>query len=84
MLAANYTEFRAELKRYLDMVEDDNELLVIKRGKGKGMMLMSMDEYNSLMETVYLLSSRKNAAHLHESMEQIKKKKIIRHKLIEE
>ncbi len=84
MIAANYSEFRAELKRYLDMVEDDHEMLVIKRGRGKGMMLMSMDEYNSLMETVHSLSSRKNAARLHESMEQIQKGNTVGHNLIEE
>ena len=32
MIAANYTEFRTSLKNYLDTVETDNEILIIKRG----------------------------------------------------
>ena len=36
MIAANFTEFRTELKKYLDNVEFNNETLVIKRNSGKG------------------------------------------------
>lgn len=72
MLAANYSEFRASLKKYLDSVEDNNETLIIKRKTGKGAVLISLDEYNSLIETLRLLSSRKNADRLHESIRQMK------------
>ena len=61
MIAANYSEFRTGLKSYLDSVEDDNETLIIKRKSGKGTVLISLDEYNSIMETLHLLSSKKNA-----------------------
>ena len=61
MIAANYTEFRTALKKYLDRVEENNETLIIKRGTGKGTVLISLDEYNSIMETVHLLSSKSNA-----------------------
>ena len=71
MIAANYTELRTDLKKYLDEVEDNNETLIIKRGTGKGTVLISMEEYNSLMETVHLLSSKRNAERLFESMEQM-------------
>lgn len=84
MLAANYTEFRKELKDYLDCVEENNETLIIKRGSGKGTVLMSLDEYNSIMETLHLLSSRKNAERLFESMDQVKNGKIVYPDLIEE
>ena len=72
MLAANFTEFRTSLKSYLDEVEENNETLVIKRSKGKGAVLISLSEYNSIMETLHLLSSKKNAAHLYESMQQMR------------
>lgn len=72
MIAANYSEFRSELKSYLNSVENDNETLILKRGKGKGVVIISLEEYNSLMETVHLLSSKKNAQRLYESIEQIK------------
>jgi len=84
MIAANYTEFRNELKNYLDNVEFNNETLIIKRGSGKGTVLISLEEYNSIMETLYLLSSKKNAKRLFESIEQMKTGKLAQHKLIEE
>jgi len=84
MIAANYSEFRNELKNYLDNVEFNNETLIIKRGSGKGTVLISLDEYNSIMETLHLLSSKKNARRLFESIEQMKTGKRARHKLIEE
>lgn len=77
MIAANYSEFRIGLKKYLDSVEDDNETLIIKRKTGKGTVLISLDEYNSLMETLHLLSSKKNADRLYESIEQAKSNKTI-------
>ncbi len=78
MIAANYSEFRTELKKYLDSVEDDNETLIIKRKSGKGTVMISLDEYNSIMETLHLLSSRKNAERLYESIQQMKSGKIVR------
>lgn len=81
MIAANYSEFRTALKKYLDSVEDNNETLIIKRKSGKGTVMISLDEYNSIMETLHLLSSRKNADRLHESIEQMKSGKTVRPKL---
>ncbi|MEI8225625.1 MAG: type II toxin-antitoxin system Phd/YefM family antitoxin [Bacteroidota bacterium] len=84
MIAANYTEFRTGLKNYLDNVEFNNETLIIKRGSGKGTVLISLVEYNSIMETLHLLSSKKNAKRLFESIEQMKTGKKVHHTLIEE
>jgi antitoxin YefM len=84
MIAANYTEFRTGLKNFLDNVEFNNETLIIKRGSGKGTVLISLDEYNSIMETLHLLSSKKNAKRLFESIDQMKTGKKSQRKLIEE
>ena len=84
MLVANYSEFRTDLKKYLNEVEDNNETLIIKRGKGKGTVLISLEEYNSMMETMHLLGSMKNADRLHESMKEIKVQKGQSHDLIED
>ena len=43
MIAANYTEFRTGLKNYLDDVENNNETLIIKRGSGKGTVMISLE-----------------------------------------
>jgi len=72
MLAANFTEFRTGLKNFLDSVENNNETLIIKRGSGKGTVLISLEEYNSIMETMHVLSSKSNAKRLFESIEQMK------------
>ncbi len=73
MIAANFSEFRINLKKYLDQVEDNNDTLIVKRKTGKGTVMISLDEYNSIMETVHLLSSKANAERLYESIQQIKK-----------
>jgi len=84
MIAANYTEFRTGLKKFLDEVENNNETLIIKRGSGNGTVLISLDEYNSIVETMHLLSSKANADRLYESISQMKKGKVVRGKLLEE
>lgn len=84
MIAANFSEFRTKLKMYLDNVEDNNETLIVKRKTGKGSVVISLDEYNSIMETVHLLSSKKNADRLYESINQMRKGDSITKDLIEE
>lgn len=42
MIAANYSELRTDLKKFLDDVEDNNETLVIKRANGKGAVILSL------------------------------------------
>ena len=83
MIAANFTEFRTNLKQYLDDVEKNNETLIIKRGSGSGTVLISLDEYNSILETVHLLSSKANADRLYESIQQMKSGKSFKKELIE-
>ena len=84
MIAANYSEFRNDLKKFLDRVEDNNETLIIKRGAGKGTVMISLEEYNSMIETFHLLSSKANADRLHESIKQMKKGKVVKKRLIED
>ena len=51
----NYTDLRSNLKHWLDKVLDDvNGLIITRKGK-KNLVLIPMDEYNSLKETAYLL-----------------------------
>jgi len=84
MIAANYSEFRSDLKRYLDQVEENNETLIIKRGSGKGTVMISLEEYNALMETMHLLRSKANADHLFESIAQINQGALVRTELLED
>lgn len=79
MIVANFTEFRADLKKYLDQVEDENEMLILKRGSGKGTVMISLAEYNSMMETIHLLKSKANASNLYESLQQAKNGDFAKH-----
>ncbi len=77
MEVLNYTEFRKELKSSLDKVSNDKEVIVVSRGKNKNVVVISLDEYNSLKETMYLLSSEKNRKRLQKSFGEMKKDKIM-------
>jgi antitoxin YefM len=84
MKAANFTEFRTKLKQYLDEVENNNETIIIKRGSGNGAVLISLEEFNSILETVHLLGSKTNADRLYESIKQMKSGKKVVKRLIED
>ncbi|HLV42817.1 MAG TPA: type II toxin-antitoxin system Phd/YefM family antitoxin [Brumimicrobium sp.] len=83
MRVVNYTELRVNLKKWMDMVTDDVQELIIKRKDNKDLVLISLEEYNSLKETAYLLSGR-NRDVLMESVLEAKSGKSEEHKLIEE
>jgi antitoxin YefM len=57
MQTANYTDFRSNLRGYIDSVINDSDRVIINRGKNKGVVLISLEEYNSLIETEYIMSS---------------------------
>lgn len=58
METVNYTNFRSNLKYWFDKVVNDVSDIIIKRKNGKDLVLISLDEYNSLKETTYLLSGK--------------------------
>lgn len=57
MRTANYTELRKNLKENIDAVIADNEALIIDRGNNTGVVMISLEEYNSIMETEYIMSN---------------------------
>jgi len=79
----NYTDLRSNLKHWLDKVVDDVNELVIKRKGSKDLVLISLDEYNSLKETTYLLRG-KNRDVLLNSIKELENKDGIQKDLIEE
>ena len=58
MEIVNYTEFRSNLKHWFDKAINDVSDIIIKRKSGKDLVLISLDEYNSLKETTYLLTGK--------------------------
>ena len=71
MLATTISDFRKNIRKYLDSVTDDFETLIINRGKGRGVVVISLDEYNSLTATQHELSSKKNEARLDAAIEKL-------------
>ncbi|MBG7609990.1 MAG: type II toxin-antitoxin system Phd/YefM family antitoxin [Anaerolineae bacterium] len=70
MKVINFSEARNQLKRVLDQVVDDADYTVITRRDADDAVVMSLDQFNGLMETVHLLKSPANAAHLGRSIQQ--------------
>ena len=84
MRVVSFTEARNGLKAVLDSVVNDADTTVITRRDSEDAVVMSLDYYNSLMETVYLLRSPANAEHLAKSIEQFKNSKVTPRALIDE
>jgi antitoxin YefM len=81
MEVLNYTEFRKNLTKSLNRVNDDKEVVVVSRSKGKNVVVMSLEEYNSINETLYLTSSKRNQKRLDEAIEEMEKGKFTTHPL---
>ena len=75
MRVINFSEARNNLKRVIDQVVNDVDYAVISRRDAADAVVMSLDTFNSLMETVHLLKTPANAAHLARSIEQLRKGK---------
>lgn len=71
MDAVSYSDLRQNLKSYLDKVYQDHDQLIVTRKNDENLVILSIGEYNSLLETSYLLSSQANAEHLRLSIEQL-------------
>jgi len=84
MIIASVSDFRKDIKSYLDRVAKNFETLIINRGKDSGIVVMSLEEYNSLMATNYELSSRTNEQHLDSAVEKLKNGNSFPQNLVEE
>lgn len=84
MRIVSFTEARNGLKAVLDGVVNDADTTVITRRDSEDAVVMSLDYYNSLMETVHLLRSPANAEHLNRSIAQFKAGKKSQRELIDE
>ena len=82
MKVVNFSEARNKLKNVLDQVVEDADYTVISRRDAADAVVMSLDHFNSLMETVHLLKSPANVAHLSKSIKQYRKGNLEEHELI--
>lgn len=83
MKVVNYSEFRNNLTQNLNAVNEDKEIVIVSRTQGKNVVVMDLDEYNSIRETLHLMSTKANRKRLEEAVTEMNKNKFIKNKLIE-
>lgn len=84
MRVINFSDARNQLKSVIDQVVNDMDVAVITRRDAEDAVVMSLDHYNGLMETVHLLKSPANATHLSKSIKQYRSGKTRQHELIDD
>ena len=72
MVAVNFSTLRSNLKSYCDVATRDAETIVVTRRNEENEVLMSLESYNNLMENVFLMSDRRNHAHIVEGIAQLR------------
>lgn len=71
MQVISYTDARSRLKELMDRVVDDMTQVVITRQKADSVVMVSLDDWNAISETLHLLSSPRNAERLHSAIRQL-------------
>ncbi len=84
MQAVGYSEARNNLRSLMDMAYDSYEPIVVTRKNRQNVVILSLDEYNAMQETMYLLSTKNNRERLLESIDEIEKGNFNKKELIEE
>ncbi len=82
MNIVTYSDFRSNMSNYLNQVDDNFEPLIICRSKKRKNVLLSFSEYNSLIETNYLLSNPNNRRHLENSIQELKNQDFVELKIL--
>jgi antitoxin YefM len=80
----NYTEFRRNLAKSLDKVNDDAEIVIVSRSKGKNVVVMDLNEYNAMTETLHIAKSEANRKRLQDAIDEMNSGVYHSHKLIED
>lgn len=84
MKVVNFSDARNRLKSVIDQVVDDDDVAIITRRDADDAVVMSLNHFNGLMETVHLLKSPANAAHLSKSIKQYRAGKTQRRELADD
>lgn len=83
MNVTSISDFRKDIKRYVDEVDQDQEPLIVTRSDGVTVAVLPLRVYNSYTETDYLMSNPANAEHLRRSMAEARAGKVQKHELLE-
>ena len=82
MDVVTYSEARANLKDVMDRVVADKTEVIVTRQKAEAVVMVSLAEWNSISETLHLLSSPRNAERLREAIRQMDAGKGVEHELV--
>ena len=83
MDVVTYSDARATLKDVMDRVVEDKTEIVVTRQKAEAVVIVSLSEWNSISETLHLLSSPKNAERLRKAIRDMDAGKGVEHDLVE-
>ena len=83
-MITTYTDFRQQLKSYLDKVRSSHSPLFVTSANGEDVVVLSKSDYESMEETFYLLKSPNNAARLVQGIQDYEKGSGAERSLIEE
>lgn len=84
MKVINFSDARNQLKSVIDQVVNDEDFAIITRRDADDAVVMSLDHFNGLMETVHLLQSPANVTHLSKSIGQYRSGKTQQHELVDD
>jgi antitoxin YefM len=83
MKVLNYSDFRNNLAENLNMVNEDREIVIVSRTKGKNVVVMDLEDYNAIQETLHLTSTAANYKRLADAIAEMKAGGGEKRKLIE-
>jgi antitoxin YefM len=83
MKVISYTDLQANLVKFMDHTCETHEPILITRSDGESVVVLSLSEYESMKETLYLLGNHENATRLWESIQQIESGQVVERELIQ-
>lgn len=83
MLAVNYTNLRDNMKKYMDKVTDDYEVMIVTRKDNRNVVMISEESYNNLMENIHVMGNKENYDWLMKGKAQLENGLCAVHELLE-
>jgi antitoxin YefM len=82
MARVSYTDLRSNLAKYMDEVCDNRDTLTVTRQNARSVVMLSEEEYESMLETLHLLRSPANAAHLQRGLKEFESGDVIERDIV--
>jgi len=82
MRVISYSELRNCISQNPDMVNEDKETVIVSRTQGKNVVVMDIDEYNTIQETLYLIGTTANRKRLENAITEMYKVKSAKHNIV--